>query len=660
MTLVDVVFPTNLPPLTYICPDRFADRIFKGALVSAPVRGKIKRGVVYSLNAAPARGFILKELSDIHGDGPVLGIAHMELLAWMTDYYFSKAGLVLDAMLPGGWLEDETPPCRKRAEVKDKDKNTAPGDTAPSAIIRPVAVEDDDFAPVREAAGRGEFSVFLLTAPTTGYEFSYVLKSVEGIKAPLVLFPETHGARRAAAALEAACGAAPCIVRGDSSKSESREIRGALTGAAERPIAGGFSAVLAPASWKPSLIVVTREHSRLYKHEGAPRFSARDVAVMRGFIEKIPVLLTSITPSASSWYNAKIGKYATVRPGARAGQSDGGRKRPSVRVVNMRGRMRPLSSTALEAIAQAAANGRKSLVFVNRKGFSAIKCPECGHMERCPRCGGPLMLHEDRRMRCTGCRGCAPVPVPETCPVCRGPVFDSVGAGTERIEALIKERLAIAPMRIDREVFKTARKLSEHTSEALKNPVVVGTRFALKEALFAGHFHVCVLSDADMYLNIPDFFAVERLFQDAMRLSEFCADEGGRVFIQTRNPSDPVFGFLKGRDVDGFMDYELGRRREMTLPPYSKMARVTVFYSGAAPELDVSGPSNKAAREAAQVEIMGPIESRSARKGFGAGVEVVVKAGNSALLAAAINKLLRRLPAKTTRTDIDVDPVGFY
>jgi primosomal protein N' len=764
--LVDVIFPTNLPSLTYICPVRLEGRIFRGALVSAPVRGKIKRGVVYALNAAPARGFTLKELSDVHGDGPVLSNNHMDLLSWMTDYYFSKAGLALDAMLPGGWLEDEMPPSRQRANVKEP----APAQIEPSGAARLVPVEDGDVAPVREAVGRGGFSVFLLKSPTESYELSYVLKCVTGIKSPLVLFPETQGAARAAAALETACGAAPCLVRGETSRGEGRALRSALTGEMERPIAGGLSAVLAPASWKPSIIVVTREHSRLYKHEGAPRFSARDVAVMRGFIEKIPVLLTSITPSASSWYNAKSGKYAMLPTGAHcvksnmtarsaqaepsgqsasnlatqsdrieqadsadpaaqsdrsvksapsdptgqaepaapsdrsdtaalsyradgaaradqaalsnlsdpaarsyradradladlanrateSGQSAGGRKRPSTRVINMRGIKRPLSPAVLEAIGQAARAGLKSLVLVNRKGFAAVKCPECGHMERCPRCGAPLMLYEDRSMRCTGCRSSAPAP--NACPVCSGSVFDNVGAGTERIEALIKERLALAPMRIDSEVFKTARKLSAHTSQALKNPVVVGTRIALKEYLFAGHFHVCVLSDADMYLNIPDFFAVERLFQDAMRLSEFCTFESGRVFIQTRNPSDPVFGFIKSRDVDGFMNYELARRSPMSLPPYSKMARVTVFYRGAAPSLDVSGSSNKAGDEAAQVEIMGPIESRSVRKGFSAAVEVVVKAGNSALLSAEIKKLLRRLPAKTTRTDIDVDPVGF-
>jgi primosomal protein N' (replication factor Y) len=229
-----------------------------------------------------------------------------------------------------------------------------------------------------------------------------------------------------------------------------------------------------------------------------------------------------------------------------------------------------------------------------------------------------------------------------------------VGAGTQRIEALIKERLGISPMRIDREVFKTARALAAHTGEALINPVVVGTRFALKEALFAGHFHVCAMSDADMYLNVPDFFSTERLFQDAMRLSEFAA-EGGRVFIQTQNPSDPVFGFIKRRDVDGFVNYELGRRKEMSLPPYSKMARVTVYYRGAPPPLDLSGRSDGGA----EVEILGPIESRSGRKSFSAGVEVVVKAPNSTLLAAAIKKLLLEIPAATTRSDIDVDPVGF-
>ncbi|MBR4653869.1 MAG: primosomal protein N' [Kiritimatiellae bacterium] len=359
------------------------------------------------------------------------------------------------------------------------------------------------------------------------------------------------------------------------------------TGAA-RVVVGPRSAIFAPVK-DLGLIVVDEEHDGSYKQEDAPRYHARDIAVMRGHFEGARVVLGSATPSLESWLNVKRGKYALAPVPMRVA----GHSLPTVHLVDLSeeaqvsGRMQIYSKPLLDAISQRLRRGEQTMLFINRRGYSRVlQCRDCGWIAACPNCIGrddgegdpalPYTYHEaDRCLRCHVCGEWRHVP--EECPECHGRDFAYTGIGTQRAEGVLRKCFPSARiLRMDAD--STARRMSHDdilsAFRGHKADILLGTQMIAKGLDFPNVTLVGVLN-ADTSLTLPDFRASERTYQLLAQVSGRAgrAEKPGEVFIQTFSPDAPaVRAAADGSTFASFADAELAARREGYYPPYCHLA----------------------------------------------------------------------------------------
>ncbi len=347
---------------------------------------------------------------------------------------------------------------------------------------------------------------------------------------------------------------------------------------AARIAIGARSALFAPVR-NLGLIVVDEEHEGTYKQEEAPRYHARDMAVLRGHREKCAVVLGSATPSLESWQNAQNGKYALAALPHRVDH----REMPRMTVVDMRieaereGRPNVLSKLLVDALADRLARAEQTLLFLNRRGYATSRvCPACGEVARCAACSVALVYHKGaHRLVCHLCG--ARQPPPERCPNpnCRDPAFRFAGAGTERVEEVLKRcfpHARIARMDSDTMTRKEAYHQALGAVRAGKVDILVGTQMIAKGLHFPGITLVGVVN-ADVSLHMPDFRAGERTFQLLTQVAGRAGrgDLGGEVIVQTYTPFHPAIQAARRLDYAGFCAQELEFRRELRYPPFTHL-----------------------------------------------------------------------------------------
>ena len=347
-----------------------------------------------------------------------------------------------------------------------------------------------------------------------------------------------------------------------------------------RVVIGARSAVFAPLR-DLGLIIVDEEHETSYKQETAPHYHARDVAVMRARIEKVPVVLGSATPSLESALNARLGKYRLLVLPERVDTAC----MPRIHIVDMR-REKPetkgrilISQPLRQAVRARMVHGQQSILFLNRRGYATtVQCPSCGHVEECPHCSVPMVFHKTSgSLKCHFCGNEAHVP--ETCPECHFENYKYSGMGTQRIEDAVAQEFPQARwMRMDSDSMKGKgayeRALKEFGEGKLD--LLVGTQMIAKGLHFPNVTCVGVIH-TDSALNLPDFRAAERVFQQLVQVAGRAGrgEVAGEVYVQTYNPSHPSIQFARHHDVGGFIDQELEYRKAYHYPPYCRAALVT-------------------------------------------------------------------------------------
>lgn len=346
---------------------------------------------------------------------------------------------------------------------------------------------------------------------------------------------------------------------------------------------GARSAIFAPVE-PLGLIIVDEEHEHTYKQEEAPRYNARDVAIVRGQMEGAVVVLGSATPSLESYYNCARGKYRLLKLPERADD----RKMPYVRVVDMRQTARaekgiPIFSPQLkEAIARRLEQKEQVILFLNRRGYSSsLQCPLCGFVAECPNCSVSLTYHRHEQKLC--CHICAHVePVPAACPKanCRNPAIRFAGLGTQKVEAALAKLFPQArTVRMDSDALKRKEDYRRILGDFRtgKIDILVGTQMIAKGLHFPNVTLVGIIY-ADLALHQPDFRAGERTFQLLTQVAGRAGrgDIEGEVFVQAFTPFHPAIQFARRHDFEGFYQQELEYREELKYPPVSRIALLTL------------------------------------------------------------------------------------
>lgn len=328
------------------------------------------------------------------------------------------------------------------------------------------------------------------------------------------------------------------------------------------------------------LIIVDEEHDTSYKQQEGLRYSARDLAVWRGYDAGVPVVLGSATPSLESWFRANNGSYDLLRLTKRARDVS----LPGIRLVDTR-RLQlqdGFSPHLLTAIGECLARKEQALVFLNRRGYAPVlRCNSCGWVSQCPRCTAHTVLHRGKGYRnFLQCHHCGyQAPVPRACPSCGDQDLKPMGRGTQRVEEVLGEYFQGARIaRIDADSTRRKGSAAElfaqvHAGEV---DILVGTQMVAKGHDFSRLGLVGVLN-ADSMLFAQDFRAPERLFAQLMQVSGRAGRHAGQgqVILQTDYPEQPVYQALLRHDYEGFARHTLQEREETGLPPYAHQALLT-------------------------------------------------------------------------------------
>ncbi len=438
---------------------------------------------------------------------------------------------------------------------------------------------------------------------------------------------------------------------------------------------GPRSAVFAPVE-QLGLIVVDEEHEASYKHEGDPRYDARDIAAERARRSGAVLLLGSATPRAESEHRVA----ASLLP-----RRADGRPLPAVEVLDMRGETHGLHPTSTQALAAVRDARGKAIVLLNRRGWSNfLSCRSCGAVWSCPHCDVALVLHRGGGF--LACHHCGHrEPAPERCGACSSMAVARHGAGTERLQhelAAVLDDGSFPIFRLDADVAAGASvqglapsaSTSEGDSpvsdllrrfEAAPCGVLIGTQMVAKGHDFPD-VSLGVVLDADATLRFPDFRAEERTFALIAQLAgRVGRGSDGRVLVQTIAPESRPIAFAAQHDSAGFLTGELERRLALGYPPFSHLIRIVCSAEQPGPARAAAGAVREellrgrdGARAPSDLTVLGPASLFRLR-----GREreaLVIKAGSRLpavrAIGAAVERVAHGREHQGVHFSVDVDP----
>jgi primosomal protein N' (replication factor Y) len=425
-------------------------------------------------------------------------------------------------------------------------------------------------------------------------------------------------------------------------------------------VIGARSAVFAPFA-RLGLVVIDEEQEGAYKSGSAPRYHARQVAMRRAAQEKAILLMGSATPSLEAYRAMSEGSLTGVRLPNRLS----GGKLPSIEVVDMRRQQGPLSSTLLAEIQKTFAEGRQTILFLNRRGFSYFfHCRSCGYEMICRHCSVALTYHREReRMVCHYC-GFSTEPI-QACPQCGSLDVGYSGYGTEGIEEEIQKRFpSMVVRRIDTDAVRKKKVLRQALADFRDGRIhmLLGTQMVAKGLDFPGVKLVGIVN-ADTGFQLPDFRAAERTFDLLVQVSGRAgrALPDGTVLIQTFRPGNPAIVMAKEGRLEEFYAVELATRRELGFPPFSRLIRIVVrgrnASKAAAAITELAGHIAKRVGDAG--ELLGPAECPIARISGSHRSHIILRTtrfGETHERVAAALEEYR--PPGGVYLEIDVDPLA--
>jgi primosomal protein N' (replication factor Y) len=413
------------------------------------------------------------------------------------------------------------------------------------------------------------------------------------------------------------------------------------------------------------LIIVDEEHEQAFKQEDGVVYQARDMAVVRGHLAQIPVILTSATPSLETMHNVETGRYRFLYLPDRHGVA----QLPEVRLVDLRREPPPrqswLSPPLREAVKATLERKEQALLFLNRRGYAPLTlCRACGHRLQCPNCSAWLVEHRYLgRLQCHHCGFESPPPA--KCPACQAEgSMAACGPGVERVA---EEAAVLFPEAARLILTSDTASGPAKTAELLRMiadrevDLVIGTQIIAKGHHFPNLTLVGVI-DADLGLSGGDLRASERTFQLLHQVSGRAgrADLAGLVLIQTYDPSRPVMQALKAGDRDRFYALESEERRIAGMPPFGRLA--AVILSGGDPD-EVDRLGQHLARTAPHqdgIHVLGPAPAPLALLRGRHRRRFLVKARRDVSLQPVLRQWLGGVKTRgDLMLDVDIDPYSF-
>lgn len=533
--------------------------ISQGCPVLVPFRSSTKMGIV--VKAMPTT--MIEKVKAIKAalcEEPILNESLISLSSIMAEYYGVTQGRCIKLMLPP-WVRERI----KNGKPLIYESTTSSFSQASKESFK--SWEYKVPPRLQNALLSHYFKTFLLFGEdrmdTYLTSIEHILKKERGV---IFLQPEAVLTSRAIEVMRARFGDNIVVLHSKLRQKKRAILWEGIRRGNFKVCIGSMSAVFAPLP-NLGLIIVDEEHSDAYKAGQCPWYNVRDVAVMRAKINKIPCILGSATPSVESFYNARENKYELINIGKR--------KKPlPITLVDMRKeKTYTLSRYLIKRTREKLERGEKIIFFLSRKGYSHFcMCLDCGWIPYCPRCS--VTLNYYRREHKLKCHYCGyEQSAPAMCADCSGIRFGYPGKGTERLEMTIKSIFKEANvMRMDKDILKTPveyEKAFRNFKE--EGDILIGTQLVIRTLQLTSVTLVGIIS-CDAVLSFPNFRISERIFSQIMKTKEMM--KNGEIALQTYNPENPLFGYIKNDDYVSFYNEEIKKRRRVKLPPFSHLIRI--------------------------------------------------------------------------------------
>jgi primosomal protein N' (replication factor Y) len=431
-------------------------------------------------------------------------------------------------------------------------------------------------------------------------------------------------------------------------------------------VVGARSALFLPYA-DLGLIVVDEEHDPAYKQEDGAHYHARDMAVVRGSVAKIPVVLASATPSMESEVNARRGRYKRIHLPERFG----GAHMPMIEAIDMRRegppRGRFIAPRLAEAVKNALESREQALLFLNRRGYAPLTlCRACGFRLQCPNCDAWLVDHRfKRRLVCHHC-GFSMPPLVE-CPHCHATEsFAPIGPGVERLEHEAAELFPGARILVlSSDLVESMERLRQELDDVAQGrfDIVIGTQLVAKGHHFP-KLNLVGIVDADLGLGNGDPRAAERTFQLLHQVVGRAGREEGRGIgvLQTHQPEHPVMKALILGDREAFYSSEIALREKTGYPPFGRLASLVITANERHTAESYGRTLAAAAPRHEDVRVLGPAEAPIAVVRGRHRFRVLVKAPRAFDLSVYLRQWLADAPRPrgNVRLEVDIDPQSFF
>ncbi len=717
----DVLVPVAVDgAYSYAVPRGMA--VAEGDIVEVPLGARQTYGCVMALRHEPG-GVSHNRLKDIAGksDAPPLSSALRRLITRVADYTLAPKGMVLKmALRDPASLEPPRPRIGVRANDTRPERMTparhrlfavlgdglargkseaakeagvsvgvidalvdegvldavalppAPLSLPLDALFSPPTLsgqQQEAAAALRQAVAARAYSVTLLDGVTgSGKTEVYCEAIAECLKQgrqALVLLPEIALTAQALERFEKRFGAVPAQWHSGIAERRRALLYQGLAAGEVQLVVGARSALFLPYA-DLGLIIVDEEHESAYKQADGAHYHARDMAVLRGRIENIPVVLASATPSIETRVNAEAGRYTRLVLPERFGAGE----MPNIALIDMTKTPPPkgrwLAPPLERALRETLAAKEQALLFLNRRGYAPLTlCRACGERLQCPNCSAYLVDHRFRkRLICHHCGYTRPT-VTE-CPKCH--TEDSMVPCGPGVERLAEECATLFPearlLILSSDMAGGIARLREEIAAVARGEadIVIGTQLVAKGHNFP-HLAMVGVVDADLALGQGDPRAGERTFQVLQQVVGRAgrAKAGSRAFLQTLNPSHPVIQAIAKNDREGFYASEIQMREEARLPPFSRLAAVVVSADDMPAALTHAREMARLAPADPEVSVLGPAEAPLAMVRGRHRVRLLARAPRGHDLSGYMRHWLRALPKAKggVRVDVDIDPMSF-
>lgn len=591
-TFAQVILPQkvgeNKDTLTYRVPENMTPKI--GQIVEVPLRNRKIKGVIYELSETEPP-YKTKEIFGLTENAPHLQEWQVELMKWISDYYFAPLFRSLKIFLPVPFVKKKK--INELAEGENPAYEFTPKNTLTedqNSVLEKFEKTTKTISLLHGITGSGKTEIYLHIADKCLREGKQVAMLVPEIS----LTPQTvkHFSKHFKQNI--------AVIHSHLTAKEKEKQWQRIHKGEARIVIGSRSALFAPFT-NLGIIIMDEEHDGSYKQDQSPRYNTLQVAEKMAELLKIKILTGSATPTLESYTKALNGDYELLELQNRAGTNTDATTGesetihlPKTYIVDLRQELKKKNYSIFSELLQKKmreklATKEQTILFLNRRGAaSAVICRECGYVSKCAECEIPHTYHSKLTVEETTfhterliCHHCGKIErVPHICPKCKSVYIKYIGLGTQRVEDELTKNLPEARLlRADRDTI-SGKDAFHKIYEAILNhqaDILIGTQM-IAFGLHLPNVNLVGIVLADLGLTIPNFRASEKTFQMITQVAGRAGRENGlgEVVIQTYLPDNYAIRSAAAHDYKGFYDQEIEIRKSLNYPPFSRLIKITI------------------------------------------------------------------------------------